>query len=340
MSELNPISISIVLQTLPLTQKGFGLALVLGTGASEKAYVEIVEGAELVDAGYTTEDAEYKMAQAFFSQNPRPEKLAVYRRINTDSITEALTALILEHNNWYALLITERTKAALNEAGTWVGSNEKIFIGCTDDETALSGRNQIREAYLLHSDPTTYPDAAWLGSCITYTPGSITWAYKKANGVTDSGFNTTDTNAIITNGNVFGTLAGVVVSYPGITTGQEFIDIITARDYVVARLHEELSRILIITPKIPYTLQGFALVESAVRSVLKDAGTKGIIATVDSDEDKTRSDEMVYQYKIYTPRSLDEIPANDRANRKMPMNFSFRIAGALHKIDVTGVVTI
>ncbi len=73
-------------------------------------------------------------------------------------------------------------------------------------------------------------------------------------------------------------MGGQTVSYPGKVTSGEFIDIIISRDYIEARIVEELQRLLIVTPKIPYTLEGFTQVESLIRSVLRQAGINGIIA--------------------------------------------------------------
>lgn len=347
MSNINPIAIDIELQTLPLPQQGFGMPLILGGAATGVAYQEVTQESDLV--GILPADAEYKMAAKWFSQSPRPEKIAVYRR-DTDlevSITAGLDALKLANkNSWYALFIPSRIKTDLHEAGDWCGANGKLFIGGTTDKTALTGRNQIREAYLISNDAANFPEVAWSGSVMTYTPGSATWSFKKSNGVVESGFNTTDTNAILNPstgdapGNVFANMAGVVVSAYGKTTGLEFIETIVSRDYVQARMLEALSRLLIVNKKIPYTLAGFALVESEIRSVLRDAGLKGIIAEVSSDDDKTRSDLNDYQYQVVIPQSLDEIPTNDRANFKLPISFKFRIAGAVHYMDISGTITV
>lgn len=342
MSSINPITINITLQTLPIPQQGFGMPLIIGSDTAEIAYQEVTNAAELTT--YTSSDDEYMMCAAFFAQNPRPEICAVYRKATITTYGDALNNLILTENEWYCLLSTSKAKADLNTLGTWAGSNGKIYIGACSDATALDTRNQIREAYLIHINPdetSGWPDAAWAGACLTATPGSVTWAYKRPNGVTESGLNTTDTNAVITaNGNVLAKMAGQVATYPGKTTGGEFIDVIVARDYIEARLSEELNRTLLVNGKIPYTIDGFKQIQSVVQGVLKNAGLLGIVATVDSEDDKTRSDLGDYQYQIVIPTSLSDVPANDRANRKMPLTFRFRIAGAIHLIDITGYITV
>lgn len=339
MSQINPITIDIVLQTIPLPQKGFGMPLVIGSGG-EIAYQEVTKVEDLT--GYTSADPEYKAVSNFFSQSPRPEKIAVYRKDTGVSYTDALTAISLVNNGWYAVLTTSRTKADLLEIANWVETQDKIFIGTTNDKTITSGRNLNREIYVLHSDAsTTYHDAIIAGSCLTFTPGKATWAFKRGSGSTNSGFNSTDTNAIVTaNGNVYAEIGGLIVTFPGKVTSGEFIDVIISRDYIKARLTEELHRLLIISPKIPYTLDGFAQVESALRSVFKQAGVGGIIATVNSEDDATRSDLGDYQYQITIPESLSDIPANSRASRILPISFTFRLAGAVHLVDISGTITI
>ena len=343
MSTIRNITINILLQTLPIPQKGFGMPLILGSGAAAIAYQEFTSETDMLTAGYANTDPEYLMAQKMFSQEIRPEKVAVYRRDTAaETITQALDNLVLAgKNDWYALLIVERATASIHEAADWVASKEKLFIGGTTLITDLSGRSGIREAYMVHkSADTDYPDAAWAGRCLPTTPGSITWAFKKLNGQVESGFNTTETDAILTaSGNYLGAYGGAVASYNGKTSGGEWIDVIRSRDYIKARMQEALTRLLLLHDKIPYTVQGFGLVASEIRGVLTDAGNKGIIATVDTEEDTARSDNGKYQYIVTVPASLDEIPANDRANRKFAVTFTFRLGGAIHEIDITGSIT-
>lgn len=343
MSKLNNININITLQTAPIKQAGFGLALVLGSGVAEKVYAEIGELSEMATAGYTSIDAEYKLVQAILAQSPRVEKVAVYRKLDATEYADALDALVTANTGaWYCVVPTSTTPSDLADIADWIEANDRIMLGLVDDIDEVSTRTGNRESYWFHSDLTSLIHARIAGVCLPYDPGEVTWAHKRASGATDSGFNQTVTDAIIAaNGNVFAENAsGFIVSYPGKVMSGEFIDVITSRDYVKARLAEALSRLLTVNGKVGYTIREFQRVEAEMRSVFNDCGRRTIIATVDTEDDLARSDEGKYQYKITLPTSLDDIPTADRSNRILPISFSFRIAGAVHDLDVAGTITV
>jgi hypothetical protein len=344
MPHLNDLTINIILQTLALRQQGFGVPLILGersTGDLIGDFVEIAELADLVTAGFTSSDDEYKMAAAMLAQSPSPAKIAVHIRNSTATIGDALDALVPSHNDWYALLITERDKTSLAAAGTWAAANKKLFFGCTTDITALADRNNIREAYLIHTDAENFPEAAWVGLCLPQEIGTITWKWKRPTGVIASTFNLTELGQIRDgNGQTMSERSGVVYTDEGITTGGEYIDIIQARDYIEARLGEELFGLQIRSGKVPFDNTGFARIESVIRAVLNECGNRGIIARAVDDTDRLKSDDGVFMYRVSVP-ARSEIPANDRAARKLTgVTFTLTVAGAVHNVDIDGYIEI
>lgn len=347
MPYINDLTIRIILQTLALQQQNFGIPLILGKRASGSLIASYKEFsgndalASMVTAGFLTTDDEYKMVAKMLAQSPCPETIAIYVRDEDDNIATALSALITSHNSWYALLITERDKTSLAAAGDWAAANKKIFIGCTSDLTALTGRNVTREAYLMHTDAANFPEAAWVGLCLPQEIGSITWKWKRPSGVTASTFTLTELNAIRTgHAQTMSERSGVVYTDEGITTGGEYIDVIQARDYIEARLGEELFGLQVRSGKIPYDNTGFARIEAVIRSVLNECGNRGIIARAVDDADRLKSDNGVYMYKVTVP-ARSSIPTNDRAARKLTgIKFTLTIAGAVHNIDIDGYIEV
>lgn len=344
MSYINDLSINISLQTKPISSQGFGLPLIVGSRAAAddlcKEYGEFSEAADMITAGFEAADPEYKMAGLMFGQSPRPDKIAVYVRDTADAIGDSLSELLTGYNDWYGFLITERDNVTVNAAGDWALANEKLFIGCALASSALTDRNNIREAYLIHDDAANFPEAAWAGLCLPQEIGSITWKWKTPTGAKASGFTPAQLQEIRDkNGQTLSKRSGVIYSDEGITTGGEYIDVIMSRDYVKARLSENLFAMNIRLPKISMDNSGMSLIESALREVFNECGERGIIAKAESEEDKAKSDEGVYMYKVNVPLR-HEIPVNDRAARKVPgITFSFTIAGAVHSYDIDGVIT-
>lgn len=345
MPYIDDILIQITLETKALTLAGFGMPLVLGKKTDPDPLIGelglYANMDEVSAAGYASSDNEYKMAAKIFAQSPAPSKIAIYTRDDTSNIADSLDAAKAINNDWYAVLIEERDKASIADAGDWAAANEKLFFGCSTDITALDARNNTREAILIHDDAANYPECAWVGLCLPQPIGSITWKWKSPSGVIASNLDTTQLNTVRTNkGQTFSERAGVVYSDNGITTGGEFIDVIQARDYIKTRLGEEIFGLSIRTKKIPYDNSGIAQVEATVRSVLKAAGNQGIIARVVSDADKVNSDEGTYQYMVTVP-DRNDISVNDRAARLLPyVEFSFVIAGAIHEFVVNGTITV
>jgi len=195
MAHIEDIQIQIALETKALTQQGFSRPLILGARESLSGmidhYGEYADLAGMKEAGFTSADPEYAMAGKIFAQNIKPDIISVAIRDESDSIQDALSATLEKSSSWYAVLIAERDKESLHEAGDWALENKRLFFGCTDDITALSERNNIREAYLLHNNPLSYPECAWVGLCIPQEPGSITWKWKSPAGVIESNYTTT-----------------------------------------------------------------------------------------------------------------------------------------------------
>ncbi len=344
MAFINDLSIAISLATKPISQESFSKILILGSRATGSSlinkYADYSDVTSMVSDGFTSADPEYKMASLIFGQSPCPDEIGAYIRDESESVSEALDALSQLHDDWYGLLITERDSESLHEAGDWSLGNEKMFIGCTESASALTGRNNIREAYIIHDDADNFPEAALSGMCFPETPGSITWKWKSPTGVTASTFDLTTLNAIRSgNGQTFSKRSGVVYSDEGITTGGEYIDVVMARDYVKARIGEAIFALQLKVDKIPFDNSGAAMLDACIREVLHQAGEDGIIAVATTEEDKNSSDEGEYMYTLSVPDRSD-VPANDRAARKWTgITFKFTLAGAVHGTAIEGTIT-
>ncbi|MBW2672320.1 MAG: DUF3383 family protein [Deltaproteobacteria bacterium] len=253
------------------------------------------------------------------------------------SITGALNELIKTNSDWYFLLSPERGEAAIKEIAAWVQANKKLYVTCPDGTvndvityaTDIAGD---RTALIYHDDPSQYPDAAWVGRCAPENPGSITWKFKTLQGITPANVSTTDiTNLHSANANTYVQKLGVNQTSEGLTTGNEYIDIIRGQDWVEARMSEAIHRLLFTSPKIPYDNRGIAMVVSTIQAVLQYATDREIIAR-DSDGNGMWS---------VTAPDRSEILTNYIANRILPdVEFEFVAAGAIHKVQIRGVITL
>ncbi|NLU42207.1 MAG: DUF3383 domain-containing protein [Firmicutes bacterium] len=353
---MRDVEIVITDQTRPLTQAGFGLPLVLGTG-KDQAYQEVSSLTEL--EGFDATDEVYQAVASILRQSPRPQTVAVYSSARSEAapgdLAAALNALVGTHNNWYWLVFAPREhETPGGEYGThdlvalaaWAASNGKMFV-CTNEQQetaaevvasvqALTASMETgRTVFIAHTDPgatSAYPDAALVGRLAPETPGTVTFKFKTLDGVAEAGFSTTEINALheanaITYVNKF----GVLQTSEGVATDGTYADIQLAKDWLKARMEERISRTLFVNGKIPYDNLGIGLIIEPIKAVLQEATRNGLIA---------RDDFGNGLYTVTAPRRQD-IAATDRANRILPdVYWDAELAGAVHKVQVTGVVRV
>lgn len=304
-------------------------------------YHEISELKELLDF-YPNDSAEYKMAAAMFAQSPRPAVVSVYSRDPGVAVDTALSALQNINDTWYGICINNRTKTEIQAAATWANSNKKLFAGCTSDLTTLDARTGDREIMIAHDRPLDYPDCALMARCLPLAPGSITWKDKVLAGQVACGYDTTTLNLIRSkNGIALTEYGGAVTTNEGTVMSGEYIDTIHFIDWVNAQLEARLFKLRIDNPKLKMDNSGLAKILTTMQTVFVDGGEAGGIAeaTTDAERSPERSQDGRYLYLIKVP-TRDQIPVNDRAARHTSgIEFSFEVAGAIHKMTITGRVT-
>ena len=339
---MSDVTITITRETTTPTQAGFGLPLVVGTSGAQD-YAECVDLTEVVAAGHADTTEVYKMAQAIFSQNPRPEKVAVVGFADAMSLESDLNSLITEENDWYFLLSEEQGSSEITELSGWAAANNKLYFAMLDDDVAANAAladtlASERTALIYHDKPGTegddvnYADAAWVGKCAPLDPGSITWKFKTLAGIEKVSLSTTDIGTLHdANVNTYIKKLGVNQTSEGKTTEGEYIDVIRSQDFIESRLNERISMLLINSPKVPYDVRGIAMVISEVEAVMQQATAQGIIAR---DEDGNG---------IFTVSAPDiaDISDTDKGNRHLPdVNFELTLAGAIHSVTIKGVISL
>jgi hypothetical protein len=420
-----------------VTSVGFGTPLILAAHTRNADRIRFYEDlAGMVDDGFTTDDEAYRMASAVFSQNPRPQRVAVGRRANqptqrwaltptaenaatytvevdgvpatftsdadatvaeiiaglkaaidalgkavttTDQVTflrvvanaagaffglesttptrlalaqdhadagvaADLDAIQLVNDSWYVILHPFNSRAELTAIAAWAEAHNKLFIAQTQDTVVATGGydatgaadvgsdldrlGYARTALIYHPDSGAFADAAWAGRVLPLDPGSETWKFKSLAGVAAAVLTGTQrTNLRAKSTNFYETLAGLAITQDGVVSAGEFIDVVRGRDWLQARLREDVFGRLANAQKVPFTDAGIAIVEAAVRARLKNAVDIGFLS---SNPEPT----------VSVPRAAD-VPEADRAARLLPqVSFDATVAGAIHRIRITGRITV
>jgi hypothetical protein len=262
---------------------------------------------------------------------------------NTEGLTDALTAISNEDDDWYFLSTSAHDAESMLEAAGYIQAKQRMYItsysgidaysasATTDPGFRLQELNFDRTAIIYTKDSSEFPECAVVGLQGPKDPGSTTWKFKEVSGVTPAGINTTQ--SIVLKGtkydygkgyNTFEPKGGRVIFAEGRTVSGEFIDVIRFSHWIAARMVERTFMTLVNSEKIPYTPAGFSIIEGRMREVLNEGVAIGGLFS--------------YTVTVPNPRNIDP---NSRANR-VATGFKFKgiLAGAVHAIEISGSLEI
>lgn len=257
---------------------------------------------------------------------------------STEAWADALDAVREDNDTWYALTAETHTQADVVALSDAIGALRKIYgtssqdpavitTGTTDVAAVLSAKSAGRTfgVYLPTAD-TEYPEAAWIGSQLAYTPGSNDWDFKRASGVTVGKVNdTARVNLRAKDMNMYTSVGGVNVFQDGNMFDGTPIDQVIGEDWLYARLQEQIYFRLINTLKVPMTNRGLVIIENEIRSVLSQAQANGLIDR---------------GWSVVVPDILD-VPVTLRAARTAGVfQFRCRLAGSIRRILVNGFLSV
>lgn len=331
------VDVTISLETAGVTRQGFGKPLLIGDAGvlSSGVVAEYASLAEMVSAGFADTDEEYKMAQAIFSQSPSPSSVFVAPLTGGDygdSIQDAFDA----SKDWYAVIIQSRLEADILDAAAKVETIDRLLLACSNDAAVtasssgnvladLKAANYDRTSYLWSDDQANYPEAAWAGVMLPKDPGSATWMFKTLTGITADDLTTTEQNNVLNeNGNTYQTIGGVSITREGKVASGEYLDVIRGIDWLKARIEEDIYQRLVNVDKVPFTDAGIAIIDNILRERLQDAVDQGVLAS----------------FTVSVPTAASVSAANKAARTLPDVDFTGVLAGAIHKVEINGTVSL
>ena len=302
---------------------------------------------DMATAGFSTTGAVYLGAQAVLSQNPKVSKIYVGRKLTgadgTETWTEALSAIKVDNNDWYGLIVGTRTLAEQQLVATWVEANDKLCGLSSNDSNIISGSGDIAEYldtnslsrtfcfYHPNSDLSAtdeFPEGAMLGKIFPKDPGSSSWKFKTLAGVSVYTLTSTERGvALGKNCNIYTEVAGVAITEEGVCGDGTYIDLTRGTDALKADIQAEIYTLLIQLDKVPFTDGGIKSIESILKSVLARYVTSGFLA---GSPAPTTSAPLA-----------SAVSTIDRGNRTLPdITFEATLAGAIHKVIISGVLSL
>lgn len=254
-------------------------------------------------------------------------------------IATDLAAIRLEDGDWYGLAIDSNSKAEIAAAAAWAEGEVILFAPNSADAEVLDDTaGNIAETiealsyartFLMWSGRVlSYAGAAWLGKQLPTDPGSSTWAFKTLSGVVADTLTTTEVgNLESNNANYYTRVAGIDITRQGTAADGDFVDIQRTIDALTARIQEAIFTALVNNPKLPYTDASVSAIKGIIRGVIRSFQADGAL---DPAVDPT-----------VTAPLVADVDVADRANRILPdVVFTAQLAGAIHKIQIEGTLTI
>lgn len=248
-----------------------------------------------------------------------------------------LAEAAVEDADFFGFVIDSPSKAEIIAAAAWAESNQRMFHGLSFDSNvfnnvALNVGAAVKAAgyhfssVVASRDPKAAADASLMARQLSRDPGSSTWHLKELPGVTvdsltDTEFANCKTNNVIP----YVSIKGLSRTFDGKAGSGRFLDITHGVSWMKARIGERIFALLASLEKLAFTDAGIALLESAVRAILTQAETMGIMAA---------------GWTVTVPKAAD-VSSTDRGNRLLPdLKFNGRLAGAIHKAEVDGTVSV
>lgn len=256
------------------------------------------------------------------------------------SLADEIAAIRNINDDWYGLVGDWWGAVEIEDAGDAIEALFKLHAAAsaddgmydagvtTDPGSVGQGKAWARTFVFHHPTPETGIAAAVLGKNLPKDPGSITWKFKTLATIPYVDYTPGEKTALADkNIERYIRLAGNNLTCDGKTSSGEFIDITRFVDFIRARLQENIFFRLKNADKVPFTDPGVAIIENEVRGVM----TLGIsVGGFAADPAPTVTVPLVADVSIV-----------DRANRLLPdVRFNATLAGAIHELEVRGVVTV
>lgn len=265
--------------------------------------------------------------------------LAVLDQSVDPGVVADLTAIRAFDSDFYGVTLDSNSKLEIAPAAAWAEAETLIFgAESSDDEVLQDTAGNIAETlevaaydrtFLLWSGTVLSGAAgAWIGDRFPADPGASTWKFKQLTGIARDAHSTTAiANLRSNNANFYIARASINVTCDGTMASGRFIDITRTSDALIDQLQVEIFTLQVNLAKIPYTNASVSLAKSVIRGVIREFQGSSAL------DPETAP--------IIEAPLVEDVSTIDRGNRLLPdIEFSARIAGAIHEFQITGVLTI
>lgn len=260
-------------------------------------------------------------------------------------LTADLNAIWAENKGWYGLGLDSSGHAENEAAGAWTESTGLTIFVSTSSDSDVADPTVTTDTF-SHFQSTTltrtaglftqysnmsYGGIGWMAGRLTATPGSDTWMWKSIAGVqTDSDLLCPEASVLAVqakNGTVYTTIDSLNVTQGGTSGSGEWMDQTRFIDWLKSTIQiSELALLAGVSGKIPFTNQGIMMIETVLRGVLQQGVAAG--GLVDGSI-------------VITTPDVSTVSSTNKQARTLPgLPWSAKLAGAIHRMNISGVLTV
>lgn len=225
-----------------------------------------------------------------------------YTVVTTEDAADMMDAIRDEDDDFYFVASSDHSVAFVEALSLYIESTEKQYwvstqnqadLGvysesATDIPSVLKQNARFRTSYWFHhTADTTFPEMVYLAMFAPQDAGKYVIAGNLSkslgaakNPLTGNYLSVTDkTNLTNKNASFTENVGGLGITRRGTVSGGAtfFVDIIRDRDFLDARLTENLQNLIINKKKIIYTDAGISLIENVITSTLDRYKSRGVI---------------------------------------------------------------
>lgn len=357
------VNVTVQVSPISAVNSAFNLGLIVGdsTVISVADRVKLYSGTDdMISGGWTGTEPEYLAAQIYFSQSPRPDKVAVGRwdTTGTETATQAVTACRAKNGDWYAVYVCDAIKADILAIAAYIETATplSLYFYDTQDAEVPAGTagnvmvtlNSLKRHRTFGQYSTSdHAVAAAMGYAMGANTGlansAYTLAYKTEVGVMPEDLTTTEVDTVLGyKGNVytnFGATYDLLVQGT-MADGVSFDEVLNL-DVLTNEIQTAVMNSLTQAPKIPQTEDGVSLLVSAITDPCENARVRGVIApgiwNAAPVLNLKTGDTLSTGYMVLAESIANQSQTDRDARKSPPIYVPIKLAGAIEHV-VIGII--
>lgn len=354
------VDVSVTVGPVSSVRTNFNLGLIIGSSAiiTTTSRVKVYSKMnDLLADHWTGNEPEYLAAQKYFSQNPRPHKLAIGRWDNeNETAVQAVQACRIVNTEWYICTVLGAEKTEIIAIANYIDSVEpaSTYFYTTSDSDVKSNidgnimdilkKNGVHRTLGQYSTSENAVVAIMgyaMGANKQTDKSAYTLAFKSEVGVTTENLTSTEVSTIeILNGNVYvnrGTVYNIFE--PGKMADGTYFDELLGLDVLTNGLQAAAMNALTTEPKVAQEDSGIDKLLNYLRSPLEKARGIGFISsggkwtganilTVETGDVLPRG------YEILSEKISDQSQEDREARIAPPIYIPIKLAGAIQHVTI------